>query len=149
MFGDLAHVPRNVVPGDGAHVLWTALLGPNRGRYLIFAEEEVINAQQALTILESLERSWTARRIDVACLGTRFANRIQAIGRGAPTRKLRGYRPLKTAFDDNLAFGLALEGAVLRQSAPSRRSSPSNSDATNGNLRTLCLRRLRHRNGAF
>ena len=29
-FQDLAHFPRGLVPGDGSHVLWPMLVGPNR-----------------------------------------------------------------------------------------------------------------------
>ena len=46
VIGDATHFARNVVPGDGTHVLWTTLLGPNRGRHLLFAEE-LLDARQA------------------------------------------------------------------------------------------------------
>jgi enoyl-CoA hydratase/carnithine racemase len=34
-FQDAPHFPQNLVPGDGVHVLWPALLGPNLGRYFL------------------------------------------------------------------------------------------------------------------
>jgi enoyl-CoA hydratase/carnithine racemase len=32
-FQDAPHFPNGVVPGDGVHVVWPLVLGPNRGRY--------------------------------------------------------------------------------------------------------------------
>jgi enoyl-CoA hydratase/carnithine racemase len=49
VFQDAAHFPNGVVPGDGAHVVWPLLLGPNRGRYFLLTGEE-IGAQQALNL---------------------------------------------------------------------------------------------------
>ncbi len=43
---DLAHVPGRTVPGDGVHVIWPMLLGPNRGRYFLLTGQR-INAQEA------------------------------------------------------------------------------------------------------
>jgi enoyl-CoA hydratase/carnithine racemase len=36
-----------IVPGDGAHVVWTHVLGPNKGRYFLLMGEE-LGAQEAL-----------------------------------------------------------------------------------------------------
>jgi enoyl-CoA hydratase/carnithine racemase len=49
IFPDAAHFPNGVVPGDGVHVAWPLLLGPNRGRYFLLTGEE-ISAQQALSL---------------------------------------------------------------------------------------------------
>lgn len=49
-FADLAHVPSGgAVPGDGVHVVWPMLLGPNRGRYFLLTGER-IGAQEARQI---------------------------------------------------------------------------------------------------
>lgn len=40
-FADLAHVPGGAVPGDGVHVIWPLLLGPNRGRYFLLTGEKI------------------------------------------------------------------------------------------------------------
>ena len=40
-FADLAHVPGGTVPGDGVHVVWPMLLGPNRGRYFLLTGERI------------------------------------------------------------------------------------------------------------
>ncbi|NKQ56124.1 enoyl-CoA hydratase/isomerase family protein [Amycolatopsis sp. K13G38] len=39
-FQDL-HYKSGVVPGDGSHVVWTHLLGPNRGRYFLLTGQEL------------------------------------------------------------------------------------------------------------
>lgn len=46
-FSDAPHFPNGIVPGDGAHVAWTHVLGPQRGRYFLLTEQE-LDAQQAL-----------------------------------------------------------------------------------------------------
>jgi enoyl-CoA hydratase/carnithine racemase len=108
-FGDATHFARNVVPGDGSHILWTTLLGINRGRYLLFAEE-FLDAQQAHTL------GLAGEILDVAALMPRaweHAKRIAAkpsvVARNTRTALIK---PLKAAFDDGLAFGLALQGAA-------------------------------------
>ena len=41
-FADLAHVPGGgAIPGDGVHVVWPMLLGPNRGRYFLLTGERI------------------------------------------------------------------------------------------------------------
>jgi enoyl-CoA hydratase/carnithine racemase len=43
------HFSRGAVPGDGAHVLWTMWLGPNRGRYFLMTGQQ-IDAKEALQL---------------------------------------------------------------------------------------------------
>ena len=45
-FADKAHAPGGVVPGDGVHVWWPMLLGPNRARHFLLTGSE-ISAQEA------------------------------------------------------------------------------------------------------
>lgn len=45
-FADKAHAPGGVVPGDGVHVWWPMLLGPNRARHFLMTGAE-ISAQEA------------------------------------------------------------------------------------------------------
>ncbi len=40
-FQDLAHFPRGLVPGDGQHVLWPMLVGPNRARYMLLMGKQL------------------------------------------------------------------------------------------------------------
>ena len=45
-FADLAHVPSGgAVPGDGVHIVWPMLLGPNRGRYFLLTGERISAAE--------------------------------------------------------------------------------------------------------
>lgn len=46
-FSDSPHFASGIVPGDGAHAVWTHVLGPNRGRYFLLTGQ-VLTAQQAL-----------------------------------------------------------------------------------------------------
>jgi len=47
VFQDAPHFPSGIVPGDGAHVVWTQALGINRGRYFLLTGQE-LDAQTAL-----------------------------------------------------------------------------------------------------
>ena len=47
LFQDAPHFIGGIVPGDGAHVVWTHVLGPNKGRYFLLMGEE-LGAQEAL-----------------------------------------------------------------------------------------------------
>jgi enoyl-CoA hydratase/carnithine racemase len=47
VFSDAPHFANGIVPGDGAHVCWMHVLGPQRGRYFLLTEQE-LSAQQAL-----------------------------------------------------------------------------------------------------
>ena len=46
-FQDGPHFPSGIVPGDGAHVIWPYVLGPNRGRYFLITGQE-LDAKTAL-----------------------------------------------------------------------------------------------------
>jgi len=46
-FSDSPHFASGIVPGDGAHIVWTQLLGPNRGRYFLLTGQ-TLSAAQAL-----------------------------------------------------------------------------------------------------
>ena len=47
LFQDAPHFIAGIVPGDGAHVVWTHVLGPNKGRYFLLMGEE-LGAAEAL-----------------------------------------------------------------------------------------------------
>jgi enoyl-CoA hydratase/carnithine racemase len=49
IFQDAPHFPNGAVPGDGAHVVWPFILGPNRGRYFLLTGQQ-IKAHEALTL---------------------------------------------------------------------------------------------------
>jgi enoyl-CoA hydratase/carnithine racemase len=46
VFGDTPHYENGLVPGDGAHVVWSMLLGPSRARYFLLTGER-IGAEEA------------------------------------------------------------------------------------------------------
>ncbi|MFR9806071.1 enoyl-CoA hydratase/isomerase family protein [Pseudonocardia sp. RS010] len=46
-FADSPHFANGIVPGDGAHICWTHVLGPQRGRYFLLTEQ-TLDAEQAL-----------------------------------------------------------------------------------------------------
>ncbi|MGO9063086.1 MAG: enoyl-CoA hydratase/isomerase family protein [Candidatus Binataceae bacterium] len=48
-FADHPHFPAGLVPGDGVHVVWQHILGPNRGRYFMLMGQ-VIPAAEALAL---------------------------------------------------------------------------------------------------
>lgn len=47
LFQDAPHFMRGTVPGDGGHVVWPHVLGPNRGRYFLLTGQE-LDARKAL-----------------------------------------------------------------------------------------------------
>jgi enoyl-CoA hydratase/carnithine racemase len=101
------HFVRGLVPGDGAHTLWTMLLGANRGRYLLLTGKG-ITAQQALDWGLVAEVVEPGQEIDRAReLASEIAKQhpyVLRATREAITIEIR--RRLR----DELSLGLALEG---------------------------------------
>jgi enoyl-CoA hydratase/carnithine racemase len=106
-FQDAPHFPNGVVPGDGVHVVWPLVLGPNRGRYFLLTGQ-TLSAREALELgvvseivprERLVERAWELARLVVAkpTLTVRYA-------RVAITQQL------KRLMLDDLGYGLALEG---------------------------------------
>jgi len=109
-FQDRPHFPEGVVPGDGVHVVWPLLLGPNRGRYFLLTGE-VLTARQAqglgvvgevLPPDDVLPRAWElartlARATPMTLRYTRLCLTMQ----------------LKRQLHDFLGYGLALEGLAM------------------------------------
>jgi enoyl-CoA hydratase/carnithine racemase len=106
-FADKAHAPGGVVPGDGVHVWWEMLLGPNRARHFLFTGSEIGAAEgQRLGFVaevtphdKTLERAWE------------IAHEL----RSKPPLMLRYSRSamtqnIKRRMLDDLGFGLILEG---------------------------------------
>lgn len=106
VFGDAAHFPSGLVPGDGMQVIWPLLLGPNRGRHLLLTGAQ-LTAQEAhaLGVVGEVVPAGTelARAHEIAA----------GLARNNPTllRSTRAVltRPLKRAMADDLHLGLALE----------------------------------------
>lgn len=114
-FQDLSHFPRGMVPGDGQHVMWEQLVGPNRARYLLLTGYK-LTAQEArewgvvaevLPKPKLLDRAWEIAR-DLAM---------------RPPIALRNTRHLfvqnlKRAFLNELSHGLQAELWAQRQFFP-------------------------------
>ena len=117
-FQDSAHFPNGTVPGDGVHVAWPLVLGPNRGRYFLLTGQK-LSAHEALrygVVNEVLPREqllWRAWEL---------AQQIAA----RPTLAVRYARVamtqvIKRLLLDNLGYGLALEGLGAGQHWPAPR----------------------------
>ncbi|QPF90704.1 enoyl-CoA hydratase/isomerase family protein [Bradyrhizobium commune] len=97
-FADSGHFPAGLVPGDGVHVLFPMLLGPNRGRYFLLMDEELTARQahelgmvgevmsgdalnpRAWTIAEKLStRSTTALRNTRKCIVERIRREMHEL----------------------------------------------------------------------
>lgn len=105
-FSDSPHFASGIVPGDGAHIVWTHLLGPNRGRYFLLTGQE-LNAQQALEYgvvsevlapdaLMARAREHAANIAGKTPLARRYARSVLT-------------REWKRLMEANLGFGLAHE----------------------------------------
>ena len=114
-FQDAPHFPNGVVPGDGVHIIWPLLLGPNRGRYFLLTGQKIA-AHDALGLgvvnevvgpERLLPRAWELARQIVGrpSLAVRYA-------RVAMTQQL------KKLMLENLGYGLALEGLGAAASWP-------------------------------
>ncbi|VWX53381.1 enoyl-CoA hydratase/isomerase family protein [Novosphingobium sp. 9U] len=109
-FADLAHVPQGAVPGDGVHVVWPMLLGPNRGRYFLLTGER-IGAEEALRLgmvgeVVPADRLLDRAREHARRLATHSAPMLRH------TRSLL-VRELRRRMFDELGSGLAHEGLAI------------------------------------
>jgi len=114
-FQDLSHFPRGMVPGDGQHVVWEHLVGPNRARYLLLTGYKLSasEAREWGVVAEVhpkaklLDRAWEiarelARRPPIALRNTRHLFT----------------QNLKRAFLNELSHGLQAEMWAQRQFFP-------------------------------
>jgi enoyl-CoA hydratase/carnithine racemase len=108
-FQDLSHFPRGMVPGDGQHVMWEALVGPSRARYLLLTGYK-LTAQEA--------REWGV--VHEVLSKDKLLDRAWEIARQIATRNTRHIlvQNLKRAFLDELDHGLQAEMWAQRQFFP-------------------------------
>jgi enoyl-CoA hydratase/carnithine racemase len=114
-FSDAPHFRFGTVPGDGVHVIWPMLLGPNRGRYFLLTG-------QRITAAEALALGVVSEVLPADALLARAHALAEQLAR-QPSTTLRYTRdvliqPFKRALLDNLAYGLALEGMGAHASWP-------------------------------
>jgi len=106
-FADKAHAPGGVVPGDGVHVWWPMLLGPNRARHFLFTGAE-ISAEEALRL------GFVAEVVPHG----QVMDRARAIARELTAKNPQMLRFSRVAMTqhikrrmlDDLGYGLMLEG---------------------------------------
>ena len=114
-FADLAHVPGGAVPGDGVHVVWPMLLGPNRGRYFLLTGERIgaREAQRLGVVAEVLGAEALMPR------ARELAARLAALPVGVlrHTRHLL-VKELRRRMADELGSGLAHEALAMLVPAP-------------------------------
>jgi enoyl-CoA hydratase/carnithine racemase len=106
-FADVAHFTQSVVPGDGAHVVWPMLLGPNRGRHFLLTGT-VLSATQAHQL------GVVAEVVAASALQERAWQVAHALA-AKPLAVLRGTRevltaPIRKRLQEELVSGLSLEG---------------------------------------
>ena len=109
-FQDAPHFPRGTVPGDGVHVVWPLLLGPNRGRYFLLTGQK-LSAQEALALGVVSEvlpkdllmaRAWelAEQLSQQSTLALRYSRVVLTLH-------------LKRLLQDMLGYGLAVEGLAM------------------------------------
>lgn len=105
-FADGPHFPAGIVPGDGAHLVWTHVLGSTRGRYFLLTGQEldaakaleygvvneVVPANQALPRARELAAAIAAK----PDLARRYARAVLT-------------REIKRLIHEQLGYGLAHE----------------------------------------
>jgi enoyl-CoA hydratase/carnithine racemase len=106
-FADKAHGISGVTPGDGVHVVWPMLLGPNRARHFLLtgAEIEASEAQRLGIVAEVLPKG------EVRARAWAIAHELAA----KPKLMLRYSKialtlEIKRRLLADLGYGLALEG---------------------------------------
>ena len=114
-FADAAHFPHGTVSGDGAHLVWPMLLGPNRARYFLYTGQRL-----------SARDAWSLGVVsevlpDDGLLGR--ALELAANLAHQPDLTLRYTRqatmaPIRAAMSEHLRLGLALEGLGAHASWP-------------------------------
>jgi enoyl-CoA hydratase/carnithine racemase len=110
VFQDAPHFMGGIVPGDGAHIVWTHVLGPNRGRYFLLMGQE-LDAGQALdygVVQEVLPKDEVlGRALEIAGV---FAAKTDLALRYARVVLTQRYKRL---MDEGLGLGLSLEALAV------------------------------------
>jgi len=123
-FADKTHVVLGAVPGDGVHIWWPMLLGPNRGRQFLLTGEE-IGAQEAKQLGFVAEivpheklpgRAWE--------LAIELAKKPRAMLRYT---RVAMTQHIKRRMADDLGYGLMLEGMAIFDDSEEGRYQPKKS----------------------
>lgn len=106
-FADKAHAPGGVVPGDGVHVWWPMLLGPNRARHFLLTGAE-ISAQEAVRLGFVAEVVPHGQVLDRAREIAREL--VQKNAQMLRFSRVAMTQHIKRRMLDDLGYGLMLEG---------------------------------------
>jgi enoyl-CoA hydratase/carnithine racemase len=115
LFQDAPHFMSGIVPGDGAHVVWPHLLGPNRGRYFLITGQELDarTAREYGVVNEVLPvDKLMGRAMELA----RYIAAMPALARRYTRLALT--QRLKRLMQEGLGFGLALEALAAIDQLP-------------------------------
>lgn len=116
LFQDAPHFMSGIVPGDGAHIVWPHLLGPNRGRYFLLMGQE-LSAAEALAlgvVGEVLPADrLLGRAMEIARMFAAKPNLTRRYSRVALTQRY------KRLLAEGLDVGLALEALAAIDQLPS------------------------------
>ena len=107
VFGDFAHWPAGVVPGDGLHIVWPHLIGANRARYFLLTGQvlDATTAHDLGVVSEVLPKA-------------KVMERALELARSVAAQPILTRRYTRVAFThewkrlmhNHLGYGLALEG---------------------------------------
>src|SRR5439155_15065313 len=116
-FQDSAHFPNGLVPGDGMHIVYPLLLGPNRGRYFLLTG-------QALSARQALDLGLVNEVLPGDALLPRAWELAEQLAR-QPLLTLRYSRvvltlQLKRLMQELLGYGLVLEGLGALDTTPAQ-----------------------------
>jgi enoyl-CoA hydratase/carnithine racemase len=115
LFQDAPHFMSGIVPGDGAHVVWPYVLGPNRGRYFLMMGQE-IHATEALELGVVGEVLPQDRVLDRALeIGRLFAAKPMLTRRYTRVALTQRYKRLLA---EGLDLGLAIEALAAIDQLP-------------------------------
>lgn len=109
-FKDSGHLPNGIVPGDGANVVWSEVLGPVRAKYFFWT-------QQTIAAREALALGVVNEVLAPADLLPRARELARQIATLPPltlryTRSLLNHR-IRRRMQEEVAYGMSLEGATV------------------------------------
>ncbi len=115
LFQDAPHFMSGIVPGDGAHIVWTNLLGPNRGRYFLLMGEELSAAEaHRLGVIGEVVAADQVlpRALEIAHIFAAKSNLARRYSRVVLTQRY------KRLMAEGLDLGLALEALAVIDGIP-------------------------------
>lgn len=115
IFQDAPHFMSGIVPGDGAHVVWPHLLGPNRGRYFLITGQE-LDARTALDYGVVSEVLPADKLLDRAMELARYIAAMPTLTRRYTRLALT--QRIKRLMQEGLGYGLAFEALAAIDQLP-------------------------------